>query len=119
MSYRKDQKYVLNIIDIDLKQKVPPAIIHTLIENCLTHNRYNSDTTAFKLQQTNNLEDNTIELQLSSQISSNGHDKRMGTGTGLKYIRSRLTESFQNRWHFEEQAIGDFWISKICIPKSN
>lgn len=119
MSYRKDQKYVLNIIDIDLKQKIPPAIIHTLIENCLTHNRYNSDTTTFKLQQTDNLEGNTIELQLSSPISSNGHDKRMGTGTGLKYIRSRLTESFQNRWHFEEQAIGDFWISKICIPKSN
>ena len=119
MSYRKDQKYVLNIKDIDLSQKIPPAILHTLIENSLTHNRYTSDTTIFNLQQINNLEDNTIELQLSTPISQNGHNKIVGTGTGLKYIRSRLTESFQDRWHFEEQALGDFWISKVRIPKSN
>ena len=119
MSYRKDQKYILNTIDIDLKQKIPPAIIHTLIENSLTHNRYTSDTTTFNLQQINNVADNTIELQLSSPISQNFHDKRVGTGTGLKYIRSRLTESFQDRWHFEEQALGEFWIAKIQIPKSD
>lgn len=119
MSYRKDQKYILNTIDIDLSQKIPPAILHTLIENCLTHNRYTSDTTTFNLQQINNLTDNTVELKLSSPISQNHHNKTMGTGTGLKYIRSRLTESFQDQWHFEEQAIGEFWISKIRIPKSN
>jgi len=119
MSYRKDQKFILKTKNIDPRQKIPPAILHTLIENSLTHNRYTSDTTIFNLQQINNLPEDTIELQLSTPISQNGHEKIEGTGTGLKYIRSRLTESFQERWHFEEQAIGEFWITKIRIPKSN
>ena len=119
MSYRKDQKYMLNTIDIDLNQKIPPAILHTLIENILSHNRYTSETTTFNLQQINHLENNTIELKLSSPISQNLHNKTVGTGTGLKYIRSRLTESFQERWHFEEQAVGEFWISTFQIPMSN
>ena len=119
MSYRKDQNYILKTKNIDPMQKIPPAIIHTLIENSLTHNHYTNDKTTFNLQQINNLEENTIELQLSTPISQNGHKKIEGTGTGLKYIRARLTESFQQRWYFGEQALGEFWITKIRIPKSN
>ena len=118
MSYRQNQQYTLQTENIDPMLPIPPAILHTLIENSLTHNRYTADITIFTLRQCHNLQDDSVELQLSVPISRYGHQATEGTGTGLKYIRARLTESFQQQWQFEEQADGNFWVTKITIPKS-
>ena len=51
MSYRQDQSLTLETDIADASMAVPPAIFHTLIENVLTHNRYDEDEVRFLLRQ--------------------------------------------------------------------
>jgi LytS/YehU family sensor histidine kinase len=121
MSYRKDQSYQLELDIFNTKQLIPPAIIHTLLENALSHNIYDAATN-FKLsqQQKGNkvLICLTTPLGINAKLSISSHS----SGTGLKYIRARLEESFSEDWSMtqgtnetEEHAATD-WISQLTMP---
>ncbi|WP_394748922.1 histidine kinase [Spongiimicrobium salis] len=115
MGYRKEMKYLLKEEGIDPKEKVPPGILHTLLENGITHSLPP--------------EDNGIEFQL---IFEKGTDYKCYTfltfaqvseaakagredGTGLKYVKARLTESYQEQWEFTSEPTDHGWKSVIKI----
>tara|TARA_R110002167_G_scaffold117623_13_gene293704 strand:- start:1140 stop:2813 length:1674 start_codon:yes stop_codon:yes gene_type:complete len=114
MEYRKEINYSWEEEGIDLGQKIPPAIIHTLLENGITHSLP--------------LEDNSIKFKLI--FESNGHERcytfltfaagvRHATskeeGTGLKYIKARLTESYHSKWDFTSERTNHGWKNTIKI----
>ena len=114
MEYRKEVKYTWKAEGIDPEQMVPPAIIHTLLENGITHSLP--------------LEDNSVHFTLSYETDSECHHytfltlakgaRRGGSheeGTGLKYIKARLTESYQGNWDFESGPVAHGWKTVIKI----
>ncbi|MGN8059763.1 histidine kinase [Pedobacter sp. 22163] len=115
MRYRKDINYLFTVEGIDPTESIPPAIIHTALENGVTHSRP--------------LEDGTVRLHLCYSSghtarsytlrvrANNSRLKAQGTGTGFKYIRARLNESYGNNWHFESHAVEDGWVTKVTINR--
>ncbi|MEW7292090.1 histidine kinase [Aquimarina sp. 2304DJ70-9] len=115
MEYRKEINYFWEEEGIDPKEKIPPAVFHTLLENGITHSLP--------------LEDNSITFKLI--FESNSHYKcytfltfaanvRQSTsnkkeGTGLKYIKARLTESYHEKWDFTSVPTNKGWKNTLKI----
>ena len=114
MGFRKEINYVWEQTFIDETQLIPPAIIHTLLENGITHSVP--------------LKENTIKFIFRYSVSKGVHQyvfetiaenrqiltDRVG-GNGFKYIHARLTESYRQNWTFDSGATETGWASTIQI----
>ncbi len=113
MEYRKEINYSLQEEGIDLKEKIPPGIFHTLLENGITHSLP--------------LEDNSVKFTLNFEANSDykcytfltfaaglGKETKK-EGTGLKYIKARLTESYHGQWDFTSEPADHGWKNTIKI----
>jgi LytS/YehU family sensor histidine kinase len=96
MSYRKGADYRLETEGIEEEENVPPMIFHTLIENGLTHGYENKMCGVFTLQRKN--DSNCIQYVLSNDGDFNSDEQKDSSGFGLRYIGSRLEESYPDRW---------------------
>lgn len=116
MGFRKEINYIWEETGIDETQLIPPAIIHTLLENGITHSEP--------------LSGNTIQFILRYSLSKDGHyyvfetvakNRKVMTdrtgGNGFKYIKARLTESYGQNWKFESGSSENGWVSAIQILK--
>jgi len=114
MKYRKEIDYSWEEEDIDPSEKVPPAILHTLLENGITHSLP--------------LEDNSIKFKLVFESNSQCKSYTFLTfaarvkkstskedGTGLKYIKARLTESYHQKWDLTSEATNHGWKNVLKI----
>lgn len=114
MEYRKEINYFWDEEGIDPKQKIPPGILHTLLENGITHGLP--------------LEDNSVKFQLSFESKSEcicytfltfaepvKQASNRKEGTGLKYIKARLSESYDTNWEFSSEPSDQGWRSIIKI----
>jgi len=115
MEYRKEINYSWQEEGIDDKQKVPPAILHTLLENGITHSLP--------------LKDNSIKFKLIYEANSHYRCYTFLTfaavverttnnseeGTGLKYIKARLTESYHSKWDLTSEPTNHGWKNTIKI----
>lgn len=117
MGFRKEINYIWEQKGIDSTQLIPPAIIHTLLENGITHSEPNSGNTIQFVVHYSLLKDvhqYTFEtVAKNRQIMTN----RTG-GNGFKYIKARLTESYSHNWTFESGSSENGWISVIQILRS-
>ncbi len=114
MGFRKEIAYQWEDFGIKDTEMVPPAIIHTLLENGITHNAPLQDgSMKFKLTFR---EDLGKKEYVFETIGENRElsDERIGGG-GFKYIRARLEESYPNRWSFHSAASNQGWLSKITL----
>ncbi|AZJ35822.1 histidine kinase [Tenacibaculum singaporense] len=115
MEYRKEINYSWEEEGIDVEQKIPPGILHTLLENGITHSLP--------------LEDNSIQFKLIFELNNDYKCYRFLTfaapvrqkantkkeGTGIKYVKARLTESYQEQWEFTSEPVKHGWKSTIKI----
>lgn len=115
MEYRKEINYSWEEEGIDPEQKIPPAILHTLLENGITHSLP--------------LADNSIKFKLI--FESNSHyicytfltfaaggmhaTSNREEGTGLKYIKARLTESYHSKWDLTSEPTNHGWKNTLKI----
>lgn len=118
MKFRKEVDYIWEDVGVDnaLIQEIPPAVIHTLLENSITHclpNEHN--TMRFKLILSNY--ENRQEYTFLTFGKIRKKEKNTTGGTGFKYIKARLTESYGNRWSFESEATEEGWKNTITIQK--
>ncbi len=129
MEYRQLKKYSLQTNIINMNHTIPPAIFHTLIENGVTYNLSNSDSICFMILE--QLIKNGKEYQIT--VNYNGDCTNLSTeeenkikkqfnsstkiveGTGIKYIKSRLTESYGARWKLIFFGNETIWVTKIEI----
>jgi len=120
MSYRYDCRFEL-MIEGDYEQfqqvKIPPAVIHTQIENAFAHNKMNQDT-QFILIVSGTEQQVTLELQSNCTRARVDKKKTEHTGTGENYIKARLSELFGDRFEYHSFQQGQLWITRISFKPS-
>jgi sensor histidine kinase YesM len=123
MSYRYDTKYTFDVSGIDNSILIPPAVIHTQIENAFSHNLLpnNANFTLEVIQQKNRIKlilVSPFNSSINSQSAYNNHEKE-GPGIGERYIRSRLEECFHNNFSYQSYCEGATWINIIEFKVEN
>jgi len=113
MSCRKGADYRMETIGIIEEESVPPMIFHTLVENGLTHGYENKTQGTFTLQRKNG--SGGIQYVLSNDGDFNADEQKNSTGFGLRYIRSRLEESYPDRWEIISHRQAHGWETIIEI----
>jgi sensor histidine kinase YesM len=115
MEYRKEINYSWEEEGIDLEEKIPPGILHTLLENGITHSLPIEDNSIkFKLiyeSNTNYICYTFLTFATSARKEVNSKKE----GTGLKYIKARLTESYHSKWEFTSEPTNHGWKNTIKI----
>ncbi len=114
MGFRKEINYTWEQTGIDEAQLIPPAVIHTLLENGITHSApLPGNTVKFSLRYTTS---KAGQRYVFETIAKNHQvlTDRAG-GNGFKYIRARLRESYGQNWTFDSAATTSGWVSTIEI----
>lgn len=119
MGYRKEVRYVWEEENIDVNDIIPPAIIHTAVENGLTHGVPAEDgTVTFRLSHSLTSKCREYSLRTIAGKRPAGNLVQKGSsaeGTGIRYIKSRLQESYQDRWELMNRPTPDGWELIIRI----
>ncbi|MBE9601241.1 histidine kinase [Pedobacter sp. MC2016-24] len=113
MEFRKEIKYIWSDFGIEASEMIPPAILHTLLENGITHSMpFEEDKIYFELtfKRTENHRAYTFITKAKNRSGRSG--KR---GTGFQYVAARLTESYGDKWEFESGEIAVGWFVRINI----
>ncbi len=113
MGYRKQASFQLATEGIRGDEKVPPAIFHTLIENGLTHGYARKKNGCFKLSKQEN--GKKICYRLFNDGEPEHDDHKAGSGTGLKYVETRLEENYPGRWELQSAAVENGWEVLIKV----
>ena len=114
MHFRKEITYTWEDIGIDEGEQIPPALIHTLLENGITHSiPLDGSSIHFKLSYSVNEKYKvySFQTQAKNRIKVNVNSG----GGGFGYVKARLTESYQNQWDFTSKELPDGWLSTIKI----
>ncbi|MFD2562314.1 histidine kinase [Aquimarina rubra] len=114
MEYRKEINYFWEEKGIDPEQNIPPGILHTLLENGITHSLSQEDNRIrFRLIfETNSDYNRYTFLTFATALRQEGNIKE---GTGLKYIKARLTESYRDQWELTSEPVDHGWKNTITI----
>ncbi|MBO3697250.1 sensor histidine kinase [Roseivirga sp. E12] len=114
MEYRKEINYTWEEEGIELEQKVPPAILHTLLENGITHSLpLEENNIKFKLIFESADDHKSYTFLTFANVASQTTIKE--EGTGLKYIKARLTESYGAKWELDAERVNHGWKNVIKI----
>lgn len=114
MQFRKEINYQWEEKDIDYTDTIPPAIIHTLLENGITHSLPQIDgNIRFTLgfNRTQEFKEYTLLTHAQNRLKTGSKKK----STGFQYIVARLTESYGSHWEFDSHEVTTGWYSKIKI----
>ena len=117
MSARTELPWKLEAAGVDSSATVPPALFLTLIENGLSHQRAEPDATTFTLRAEPTRDG--IRYIFVSPGSVRLDVSRPGGGTGLRYVRARLEESFPEAWTMSQGAVAGGWetVIDLRLPK--
>lgn len=116
MGFRKEIDYIWEQVAIDETQLIPPAIIHTLLENGITHSApLPANTIKFILHYSFSKE--ACQYVFETIAKNRPVVTNRASGNGFKYIRARLTESYGHNWTFSSGATETGWISTIQISR--
>ncbi len=119
MGFRKEIKYKWIQNGIDKNEIIPPAILHTAVENGVTHSRPNENgEIVFVLDYSKINNKRVYSLLVKAKIDDkilNDESKNITIGTGTKYIKSRLQESYGKDWEYESHSTPDGWLTTITI----
>jgi hypothetical protein len=112
MSCRNGSRFILKTEGLRDADTIPPAIFHTLIENAITHNIYDEEAIAFQLRAEHS--NGTRRYVFTAPLRSNAREDR--GGMGMKYVRTRLEESYPGRWRVDSTAAKGLWHTSIEVP---
>ncbi len=115
MSLRKGREFRLETTGLAPHARVPPAIFHTLVENAVTHNAYSQATITFQLACEQHANERHYRFTSPLETPDTTGTPR-DDGTGLRYIRARLRESFGNRWQLWHGPKEAQWRTEIVVP---
>ncbi len=114
MSFRKEVCYTWEEKNIDANEEIPPAVIHTIIENGITHSLPpKQGCIIFSLSFIR--EKKYKQYTLLTIAENRNRKKENSNGTGFKYIKARLNESYGSNWHFDSFAVEQGWCTTIKI----
>ena len=111
MSYRYELDARLEVTGDIEGVMVPPALLHTLVENAFSHNKLVGGD-CFELRVCRGQRE--VEIVMTSPHRQRAHQ---GSGTGEQYIRTRLDQSFERAWQYQSALTGDSWQSRFVLPR--
>ena len=121
MSLRHDKKFVLEAEDITGDEMIPPLVIHTLIENGITHGFRAREGGTFRLTRETvaaGRRKSGRRYVLTNDGSPEKNADKSQSGMGLKYVRTRLEEAFPGKWRIRSSAFAGGWKTTIDMPPS-
>ncbi len=107
MSLRQDKKYALTVDGVQGDEVLPPLVIHTLVENGLTHGYEGKNRGRFKLSCMRDKKKIRLTLFNDSTIEKNPDSSH--EGTGMRYIKTRLEEAFVSSWKLVHGPVDGGW----------
>jgi hypothetical protein len=113
MSLRHDKAFALRLEDVKEDEMIPPMVIHTLVENGLTHGYAGKDSGIFVLSRSEDAQG--VHLALFNDGKAD-HGKARSGGLGLQYVRARLEEVYSKRWRLDSHAVDGGWRVTLSIP---
>lgn len=116
MSIQQKANYKIEIHGIIGDEMIPPIIIHTLVENGITHGYSGNENANFKLSKQE--KSDSILYHLFNDSTANKTDLTYTSGTGLKYVEARLEECYPGKWELHSNKINNGWESIIKIKHS-
>ena len=118
MKFRKEIDYIWEDegVNENIEQLIPPAVIHTLLENSITH-CLPSDENKLLFKLIAFTTDKTQEYTFLTFGTIRNQQKKTSDGTGFKYIKARLTESYGDDWTFTSEPTNEGWKNTITIQK--
>ena len=113
MGYRRDVRFELDAEGVDPEGAVPPAVLHTLVENAVTHNAHPPGAVALTLREERSAGRRRLTLRapLAGEPRTDGRE-----GGGLRYVRARLDEAYSGAWTLRSGAEGGAWVTRIDLP---
>jgi len=114
MNLRKEKKIKFEVQGNIDRIIIPPLILHTALENGITHGFIKKDTGTFylKVEKTGKKINILLENDGDNKISQN----KKNSGTGNKYIIQRLIEFYGKDFKFVSQPKTDGWQVIFEIP---
>lgn len=116
MSVRTERPWDLAVNGIDPQAAVPPAVFFTLIENGFTHQEPLEGSTRFRLQG-EALPDGGVRYAFFSPGRPRPNGSHRNGGSGLRYIKARLNESWTGRWQFAQEPVAGGWQTVIELRR--
>jgi hypothetical protein len=113
IQHKADYKMVTKGIKGD--ELIPPAVIHTLVENGITHGYSGSQNAYFELSKIEAPAE--IQYRLFNDSDLKNTKTKATTGTGLKYVEARLQECYPDSWQLLSNRIEGGWEVLIKIKK--
>lgn len=113
MSIQQKANYKMEVNGILGDEMIPPIVIHTLVENGITHGYSGNQNANFKLSKEET--SSSISYHLFNDSNTNITDIIHTSGTGLKYIEARLEECYPGKWRLHSNKIKNGWESIIEI----
>lgn len=116
MNYRKDKNYILLLDNCEAETWIPPAILHTLVENGISHDCSDDKEVRFYIKYLGGEEKEQYEVQ-TGRAGERLDEQSQKEGTGIRYIKARLEESFPGCWEFYSSAGTTGWETRIIFKK--
>lgn len=116
MGLRQDKKYRLEIEDGGKEgadEPIPPMVLHTLVENGITHGYAGKDEGVFVLRR--EYEDDRLRIRLFNDSRLRERKQPPREGTGLRYVRTRLEEAFPGRWSLDSGPVEEGWEAVLEV----
>jgi len=97
MSFRKDQNYKLEAVNMDGGEEIPPAVFLTILENGIMHNRFDAcPDVVFRISLERCGDQKLYTISIPGKPKAGSLLQK--EGTGLKYVKARLEESYGSRF---------------------
>ena len=114
MGLRGHRALSLETRGIDGEERIPPMVLHTLLEMGLEEAEEGSQPIRFLLAARPGT---GLRLSISHDASLKTRWQRSPDETGLKYVRARLEEAFPGRWHLRPGAASaeTSWQAEVDI----
>ncbi|MCE9599073.1 MAG: histidine kinase [Spirochaetia bacterium] len=107
MEARREKKYSFYVRGLNGKERIPPMIFHTMIENAFTHLDKEDGNLSFFLIKSNppsqKGEITTRYLFIAQNPAMKTGPVKPGSGMGLRYIKTRLEESYPGMWSTSQE----------------
>jgi sensor histidine kinase YesM len=113
MQFRKEITYLWTDSGIQDDELIPPAIIHTLLENGITHS-IPSDENKIEFVLAFSRSGTSKQYAFEAFAENRLKSERRG-GNGFRYIEARLKESYGDGWSFSSEPFTGGWRSIIRI----
>ena len=118
MEFRKKSHYELITEGVTPRYTLPPSIIRNLLENAITHNSFGQRPVRFHLTEV--IEKNKRIYEFRSPCEKPACEKleEIQEGTGIRYIKARLMESYDRKWRFSHGPDNGDWVTRIEVLAS-